>query len=52
LWRWPSHEIPPSTTTFSDSEPQRDNQVDYSLDEYIAYLNEFVYNGNGYVTTG
>jgi hypothetical protein len=24
----------------------------YSLDEWLAYLNEFVYNGNGYVTTG
>ena len=33
-------------------EVQRDNQIDYTLDEWIGYVNELIYNGNAYFTQG
>ena len=33
-------------------EPERSQPVEYTLDEYISYLNEFIYNGVGYMTQG
>jgi phage portal protein BeeE len=41
----------PALRRSEDLEANRD-QVDYSLDEWIAYVNELIYNGNAYLTTG
>ncbi len=37
---------------FRSQEVERSTPVEYSLDDWIAYVNEFVYAGNGYLTTG
>ena len=39
---------------FKRSAPDEANrdQIEYALDEWIAYINEFFYNGNGYITQG
>ena len=42
----------PTLRRDAELEPTRDSQVDYTLDEYMAYLNEFFYNGTGYITQG
>lgn len=33
-------------------EQERSQPVEYSLDDWIAYINEFVYNGTGYISQG
>jgi phage portal protein BeeE len=36
-----------------DAEPEQNrDQIEYALDEWIAYVNELIYNGNVYLTQG
>jgi hypothetical protein len=42
--------LPALRRTQDVDEFDRDNQIDYTLDEWMSYLNELVYNGNTYFT--
>jgi hypothetical protein len=42
----------PTLRRSSDLEEATRDQTEFSLDGYIAYLNEFIYNGNAYFTQG
>ncbi len=42
----------PARFRSQELEPTRDNQIQYSLDDWIAYINELFYNGNAYFTQG